>query len=132
MLLFICCAKGWFWSSLSIIIALASMNVPTERTSMRNRSYDFFSNGHELFSAFCTFSLWFAIGTADTFMFSTIQKGHKGLYHVIICKWNNIHIIGLLRATWDKEVPSMNANFLADKELCLLPSTHISVSGNWE
>lgn len=71
MLLLICCAKGWLWSSLSIIIALANMCVPKEQTSRRNRSFDFFSDGHELNSAFCIFFLWFTLGVANTtFMFS--------------------------------------------------------------
>lgn len=132
MLLLILCAKGWLWSSLSIVIAFASMNVLKEQTHMRHRSFDFFSNGHELFSAFCIVCLCLLMALKIQHLCFQIQEGHKSLYHVIICKWNNIHIIGLLRIAWDKEVHSTNANFLAAEELCLSPSTHISFSGNWE
>lgn len=32
-----------------------------------------------------------------------IEEGHKGLCHVIFYKWNNTHIVGLLRIAWDKK-----------------------------
>lgn len=94
--------------------------------------FDFFSNGHELFSALRIVCLCLLMALQIQHLCFQIQEGHKSLYHVIICKWSNIHIIGLLRIAWDKEVHSTNANFLADEELCLSPSTHISCSGNWE
>lgn len=56
------------------------MNIPKEQTSMRNRSFDFFSDGHELFLPFVSFFMLFALGIANTtFMFSNVEGPQRSL-----------------------------------------------------
>lgn len=113
--------KDDFEAHLSIIIALASINLPKEQTSMRNRASDFFSNGSwtavfyllYLFSMVCSWCWKYIICILKN------KEGHRCLYHAITCNWNNIYILRLLRIAWDKEVPSMSAN----EELRLLPAS---------
>lgn len=124
--------KDDFEAHLSIIIALASMSLPKEQTSMRNRSFDFFSNGSciavfyllYLFPMVCSWCCKYNICILNN------TEGHRGLYHVITCKWSNIYILRLLRTAPDKEVPGIRANFSADEELSFSPSIHISFSGS--
>lgn len=47
---------------------------------MRNRSFDFFSDGHELFLPFVSFFILFALGIANTtFMFSNVEGPQRSL-----------------------------------------------------